>query len=135
MLEVTPPCANGKEVIYVMMAEDNVIRYVGRSNSPGARFVWHVSMSKKLARKGRKILSGERGYGLTDWIAELLEQNRLPKMFIVSEVCTSQADLIERELIEELVQQGVPLLNDGRNYGPPHITRKIRSPGQNAVTA
>lgn len=117
LYEVPLPPNDGFEAIYVLMEpKSEVVRYVGKSNYPPRRLSDHVSVAKKLKKRGRKVMTGEFSYSVTDWIAELLEQNLHPRMFVIEVVSANMAEEVERRWIEKLSQVSPSLLNDGPSW-------------------
>lgn len=115
--EVPFPPKEGFEAIYLLTEpESEIVRYVGRSNYPPRRLSDHISVAKKLKKVGRKVVAGEFGYSVTDWISELLDRSLYPRMVVIEVVPANSAEEVERRWIEKLAQIFPALLNDGRSW-------------------
>ena len=64
-----------KNYIYILIGDNNDIRYVGKTMYPKQRLYSHIKESK-----------GTKNNHKINWIRKLLSENKKPKMFLIDEV-------------------------------------------------
>ena len=110
-----------KNYIYILVGDDDEIRYVGKTMYPKQRLYSHIKESKGV-RNNHKI----------NWIKKLLSENKKPKMVLIDEV-DEDWQYWEKYWIEQFKQWGFNLTNltdggdGGQGYKHTDLTKdKIR---------
>ncbi|EMP4115383.1 GIY-YIG nuclease family protein [Vibrio parahaemolyticus] len=109
----------GIEGIYVLVHPDTQeVRYVGKSNYPPRRLNDHINDMRRCYKRGRKVSSNEFGYSLMDWIADLINLEKFPVMYVIEQVKAEQSELRELYWINHYHKMGARSLNDSRDLTP-----------------
>jgi hypothetical protein len=90
-----------------------LVRYVGQTRAPRARYLQHVSAAKLWMPDERPWwIKSPQQRPLYHWIRDLYnDEKRLPMMVVVAWTAACDAITEERHHIANCLQQGLPLLN------------------------
>jgi hypothetical protein len=95
---------------------DQVVRYVGQTTRPNARLCMHKSANP----------NPNNGSMAKEWIAGMLQEDRLPCMIIL-EICDfSVAHQREAEWYKYLCAAGYPILNNTSKFNRPNTSRTAK---------